>query len=592
MDKNFLLAFLLSTIAIFGYYTLFPPQEPDRNPPEERSAISEESTETGAAPAVRTVVETEKPDASRVVLASRKTISVDNTYYIAEIDTQDGTLASFKLKNHKYSSEPHFDITEWFLSLFTGKEVVVREYDPERLINMAGDISAKNLIWRVSDGISDEPVNFHSSRDRVRVGNTPETITLEATLASGLDVSKTLVFHPDSYMIDMEVGMANQTGERLRLAPRINFGAGNESVMGESLPKPKIGFALYDDDFEKYDDDDFEKVMKLNPASWAGIMDTYFVSVVRMTDKSDFKGEMAPLDSVLNGDDITIPKVEYVDAVINLGPNQQYVRNFQLFVGPKVQTELEKFDINLIQSMDLGWFAFLAHPMLSILRWIQTHVMNWGIAIICLTIVVRLAMFPLAFKGMTSMKKMSALNPQIKEIRDKHKGNKERMNKEVMEFYKKNKVNPVGGCLPMALQMPIFIALYYALMPAIELRHSPFFFFWDDLSAADYTLILPILMGAAMFLQQSITPNPAMDATQAKMMKWMPVLMVFFFFRLPSGLVLYWVISNTLTIGQQIIFNKVRPIKAEEIIVKSKAKTGGKAKGKSRNKGKGKSKGK
>jgi YidC/Oxa1 family membrane protein insertase len=225
--------------------------------------------------------------------------------------------------------------------------------------------------------------------------------------------------------------------------------------------------------------------------------------------------------------------------------------------------------------MDLGWFEIIARPLLSILRWIQGYVVNWGVAIILLTIIVRSAMFPLAFKSMTSMRKMQALSPKIKVLREKYKDNKERMNKEIMKFYGQNKVNPMGGCLPMVLQMPIFIGLYYALLPAIELRHTPFMLWWSDLSNADYTLILPILMGVSMFAQQNLTSTAAtMDPTQAKIMKWMPVMMVMFFLNMPSGLVLYWVISNIISVGQQLIINKVlpAPVAAATDKVKGKGK--------------------
>jgi len=263
--------------------------------------------------------------------------------------------------------------------------------------------------------------------------------------------------------------------------------------------------------------------------------------------------------------------VEIVDAPVLLGSNQAYKRKMRLFIGPKVKSEMEKFDFHLPQAMDLGWFEFLSHPLLSVLRWLQQYVINWGVAIILLTIIVRVAMFPLAFTGMRSMRKMSQLNPKIKSIREKYKNNKERMNKEIMQFYRQHKINPMGGCLPMALQIPIFIALYQALMPAIELRHSPFILWLEDLSSADFTLILPIMMGVSMFAQQTLTPTPAMDPTQQKIMKWMPVMMVLFFLNMPSGLVLYWVVSNLLTIGQQLIFNKVSPAPPLEVETKKKS---------------------
>ena len=196
--------------------------------------------------------------------------------------------------------------------------------------------------------------------------------------------------------------------------------------------------------------------------------------------------------------------------------------------------------------------------MLIVLRWFYKFVPNWGVAIILLTILVRLILFPLTYKGMKSMRRLSLLTPKIQALRKKHEGNKEKINKEMMEVYKKHKVNPMGGCLPLILQIPIFIALYSALIPAIELRHSPFIFWITDLSKSDFVYVLPVLMGFSMYLQQKLTPTSAtMDPTQQKILKWLPVMMTFFFLNFPSSLVLYWLTSNIISIAQQKVINKV-----------------------------------
>lgn len=575
MDKNFLLAFLLSTVAIFLYYTLFPPAKPVVEQPDTKTVEIVESLANQETPNVQTVnqVSKEESEESKEITAARKTVTVESSLYYAEIDSQDGTLKKFLLKNYKYSSKPHFNIVNWFLAIFTGDRKEPPVYDPDRLVNMAGDLSPENRIWKVYTDQSNTSVNFQTSADRIKVVDRPKILTLQAFLPSGLKLSKTLTFIPDSYLIDMEIRITNQTDKPHQLSLRFNLGAGNESIDGELFPKPKIGVSFIDDDFEKYDDDDFENPLKISQSVWAGVMDNYFLTAIGVGEIDNvFNAEISSLPSILNNEKISIPKLEYVDKPLMLGSNQEYRRIFRLYIGPKQQSELEKFDFHLPQTMDLGWFDFLAHPMLSVLRWLQKYVVNWGVAIILLTIIVRLAMFPLAYKGMSSMRKMSHLNPKIKTIREKYKGNKERMNKEIMKFYGQHKVNPMGGCLPMGLQIPIFISLYQALLPAIELRHAPFIFWLDDLSAADFTLILPVLMGVSMFFQQTLAPTPAMDPTQAKIMKWMPAMMVLFFLNMPSGLVLYWVISNMLSIGQQLIFNKVKPYPTEKVETKATKK--------------------
>jgi len=199
----------------------------------------------------------------------------------------------------------------------------------------------------------------------------------------------------------------------------------------------------------------------------------------------------------------------------------------------------------------------LASPLLVMLRWFHGLTGNYGIAIILLTMMVRIVLFPLTYKGMVSMKRMSKLQPKIKAMREKYKDNKEKINREMMDMYKRYKVNPLGGCLPIALQIPIFFALYSALLGAIELRHSPFLGWITDLSSADPLYITPVLMGASMFFQQRMTPT-AMDPTQQKILMWMPVIFTAFMFNFPAGLTLYWLTSNMLSVLQQLIINRVQ----------------------------------
>ncbi|PCI28468.1 MAG: hypothetical protein COB67_06380 [SAR324 cluster bacterium] len=556
MDKKFLLAFVLSSIVIFAYYSIFPPPQPE---PEQSASpgieqVEEKTTATTPASAISKVVE------PLIVAgaAERKTIQVETPFYRLELDSYEAKLNSFFLKEYKYNAKPHIKLTNLVSGLFSGEESEDKEVDLSRLVNMVGDVSAKNKVWKFSVNGKESIVNYSASTDSLQVNNSPQTLTLQAKLPSGLEVIKTLTFYPDTYKIDMSIRVLNRTGETQSLKPRLNFGAANEEIAQEERPFPKTGISYIEEDFEKYDDGDFEDHLKIEKADWAGVMSTYFVSAVKSADKNPLQGQFIPLESRLKGKEVSIPKFEYTDKEFNLNDGQEYNRNFSLYIGPKLQDEMDKYDPFLYESLDLGFFKIIAHPILAILRWLQGMVGNWGIAIILLTLFVRSAMFPLAYKGMISMKRMSQLNPRIKVLREKYKDDKERLNTEIMNFYKKNKVNPVGGCLPMIMQIPIFIGLYSALLPAIELRHQPFFLWMDNLSTSDFTLILPALMGVSMYIQQALTPTPTIDPNQAKMMKWMPVIMVFFFLDMPTGLVLYWVISNVFTIFQQMIFNRIQ----------------------------------
>ncbi len=573
MDRNFLLAFLLSMLMIIGYYMIYPPEQQAPQPQvEENAEESKESATSSEAITEIAVTEDQQPAIEEIEALSRKSVKVESDLYSIEIDSQDGSLTKMLLKDYKYNLEPHFQITKFVVGLFTGGNDEEEPWDPNRLVNLAGDISDTNKIWKVETGPDKQSINYSVSADQLDVSSQAQSLELKAVLPNGLVETKQFTFYPDTYEIDFVVKLLNRTGASQMIHPKVNFGAGGEAISREPLPQPKVAVTYFDDDFEKYDGGDVEETLTIDKTHYAGLMDKYFVTAIKTVDGSDFKAELTPVNSKLDGKDVVVPQLTYVDRSTSLGNNQEYSRSFRIYAGPKVHSKLEQYDEYLPKAIDM-WLEVIAEPLMVILRWLQGYVVNWGVAIILLTIIVRTAMFPLAYKGMTSMRKMQALGPKITALREKYKNNKERMNQEIMKFYGQHKVNPMGGCLPMLLQIPIFIALYQALLPAIELRHTPFFIWWSDLSAADYTLILPILMGVSMYVQQSLTPTPTMDPTQAKIMKWMPVMMVMFFLNMPSGLVLYWVVSNIISVGQQLVFNKVSPPAPVEVPEKGKAKT-------------------
>ncbi len=227
-----------------------------------------------------------------------------------------------------------------------------------------------------------------------------------------------------------------------------------------------------------------------------------------------------------------------------------------LWVGPKLQEQMAAVAPSLDLVVDYGWLWFIAKPLHWLLSTIQTFVGNWGLAIIMLTFIVRGAMYPLTKAQYTSMAKMRMLQPKLQEMKERIGDDRQRMSQEMMALYKREKVNPLGGCLPLVLQMPIFIALYWALMESVELRHAPFLGWIQDLSAQDPFYVLPLLMGASMFLIQKMSPTTVTDPMQQKIMTFMPVVFTFFFLFFPSGLVLYWLVSNVVTLLQQTLIYK------------------------------------
>jgi YidC/Oxa1 family membrane protein insertase len=230
-------------------------------------------------------------------------------------------------------------------------------------------------------------------------------------------------------------------------------------------------------------------------------------------------------------------------------------REFILYVGPKEYERLKSLNAGLEHIIDFGWFSFIAMPLFWVLKFFYKIVGNYGWAIVILTFLVRIPFIPIMNKSQQSMKKMQKIQPLIAELREKYKNDSQKLQKEMMAIYKKHKVNPVSGCLPLLLQIPIFIALYNVLLKAIELRGAPFILWINDLAAKDPYYILPILMGITMVIQQKITPT-TMDPKQAKMMMLMPVIFTFLFLQFPAGLVLYWLVNNLLGIAQQIYINR------------------------------------
>ena len=268
--------------------------------------------------------------------------------------------------------------------------------------------------------------------------------------------------------------------------------------------------------------------------------DRYYATVIYNFDKS--------LSTTLMPDDAKNPQ-----AFVHGGNNI----SFSGYVGPKNHKDLEALNPELIDVIDYGWFTFIAKPMFMLLQYIQSYVGNWGWTIVILTLLIKLVLYPLSYKGMVSMQKLKDLAPKMKEIQIKYQDDKQKQSMHMMELYKKHGANPMGGCLPLILQIPVFFAIYRVLLNAIELKGAAWILWINDLAEMDPFFILPILMGATMFLQQKITPNTMQDETQKKIFQLLPVIFTFFFLWFPAGLTLYWFINNLFTIGQQYYINSL-----------------------------------
>ncbi|MEJ2063170.1 MAG: membrane protein insertase YidC [Reinekea sp.] len=294
---------------------------------------------------------------------------------------------------------------------------------------------------------------------------------------------------------------------------------------------------------------DKSKFSKTSVGGWVAFLQHYFLSawIPAANDTNDFYGQKGSTGDYYIG---------FQSPQIVVNPQETATVGAQLYVGPKNQDVLADIAKNLEKTVDYGWLWWIANWIFLLMEVIHKLVGNWGWSIVLMTLTLKMALMPLTASSYRSMAKMRKFTPRIQELREQYGDDRQRMSQEMMKLYQKEKLNPLGGCLPMLLQMPIFIALYWVLKESVELRQSPFMFWIVDLSIKDPYFVLPLLMGASMFIQMQMQQQPAMDPMQAKMMKFMPLMFTFMFLWFPAGLTLYWFVNNVTTIVQQYLVNK------------------------------------
>lgn len=365
----------------------------------------------------------------------------------------------------------------------------------------------------------------------------------------GVTYTKTFVLKPNSYVVNVDFNVQNNSARTIEVEPYAKIKhtlVENKS----SLTMPTYTGAAYsssEHNYEKYTFKDMEE-KDLNvstKAGWIAVLQHYFVSA--WIPPQDQTNQFFTYTNAKQNVGI----IGYRGAPVSIAPGADSQIDLRLWTGPKLQDQMEKVANHLELTLDYGWAWFISKYLFQLLAFIQSFVGNWGVAIIIVTIIVKALLYPLTRAQYTSMAKMRMLQPRIQEMRERFGDDKQAMSQAMMKLYKEEKVNPLGGCLPIFLQMPILIALYYMFMEAVELRQAPFFGWIHDLAAQDPYYILPILMGASMFFLQKMSPTPVTDPTQAKIMTYMPLVFTVFFLFFPSGLVLYWLVSNLITIAQQ-----------------------------------------
>lgn len=390
--------------------------------------------------------------------------------------------------------------------------------------------------------------------DFYELDQTKDTLTVDLVLeqSQGVTITKRFTFRRADYLIDVEYIINNQasTDWRGALFTQIKRDSAvpvlsDESGMGM---QPYVGGATFQQEgpYTKLEFDDIEEEPykhKVN-GGYMAMVQHYFVSAWVPGDLNAYTYQARKLtnqDSYLFG---------FTGPLTSILSGQEGSMTAKFYAGPKDQHTLETISTGLNLTIDYGFLWWLAQPLFDLLTFIHSFVGNWGGSIIILTIIVKSLLYPLSAASFKSMAKMRKLQPEMAKLKERHGDDKQKFSQSMMELYKKEGANPLGGCLPMLLQMPVFIALYWALMESVELRQAPFILWIDDLSAMDPYFVLPILMGISMFLTQMMQPEPP-DPIQAKVFKLMPIMFTFFFLWFPSGLVLYWFINNLLSILQQ-----------------------------------------
>ena len=385
-------------------------------------------------------------------------------------------------------------------------------------------------------------------------------LKLAATAANGNKVLQTLTFHRGSYLIDVAYEVMNSAAAPI--APYAYFQLTRDTktpgVTSSMAPASYTGPVLYNDadKFKKIEFSDIDKgKAKFTDKAdngWIGMLEHYFVAAWLPPDASKLPREfyVKKLDGDLYADGVIVPMGA-------IAPGATGKIDVPLYVGPQEQDTLKNLATGLDLVVDYGIFTVLAAPLFWLLKWLHSLVHNWGWAIVLLTIIIKSAFYPLNHASARSMAKMKVIGPKLKALQEQYANDKQQLQMKMMEMYKIEKINPLGGCLPILVQIPVFIALYWVLLSAVELRHAPWIGWIRDLSAPDPYYVLPVVYAITAYLQVKLSPTPIQDPVQAKVMQIMPIAFSVMFIFFPSGLVLYWLINNSIQIFQQWHMNRI-----------------------------------
>ena len=528
-SKNLILAFALSMGVLLGWSWMFPPQQPVAT--QEQAPVAQETTsaapslpndmEISASPAVAptpTSTQAATPTSTQTtgaeVLATNNIQTFGNDVMTLSLNAK-GWLTDAKLNKYQLSLEDATNVQ----MLSTGDI-------HESYINSG--VVGKSLV---------EPFKLISLNNE----DAKTVAIFEGVLEGGIHWNRTYTLEKGSYLIHAKDRLIGGAGNKLyrQIVEKNPETEGLDTINEHTGPIGLFQEKLTEVTYEELNESGAKKLAAMG--GWTGIMSRYFISAIYGTEQLEsyryyYKGDGR----------------SYQAGIINDGEVEQSDMVFEnnIYVGPKSIPLLEKAGVGLERSVDFGWFTIIAAPLHHVMLWLNQYISNFGVIIILMVIAIKLILFKPTQSAYRSMAAMRKLQPEMAKLKERYGDDRQQMGQKVMELYKKNKVNPLGGCLPILMQMPIFFALYKVLLISIELRQAPFYGWIEDMSVQDPWFILPIMMGISMYIQMQLNPQPT-DPIQAQVMKFLPIMMTGLFLFFPAGLVLYWVVNNILSIIQQ-----------------------------------------
>lgn len=462
-------------------------------------------------------------------VADRQFVTVNTDTLEVIIDTKGGDVISGKLKQYPVEA---------------GSETPFTMFNTDKNTLY---IAQSGLIGKNGPDSSAEGRPIYSVPES-EYSLTGEELVVPLTFSKdGIEYVKNFKFNKDSHAIEVEYLITNRQASPIVVQQYAQLKQSTLKREG-SMFMPTYRGGAYSTSEERYEKYDFEDIADANLrettlGGWVAMLEHYFVSA--WVPPQDAANNI--YSRLISGKDAVLG---YTSDAITIASNESDTISSTLYLGPKHQDTLAELADGLDLTVDYGFLFWLAQPLFSLLSFIQSLVINWGASIIIITIIVKGLMYPLTKAQYESMAKLRALQPKMQALKERHGDDRQKMSQGMMELYKKEKVNPMGGCFPLLLQMPIFLALYWVLLESVELRHADFVFWITDLSVKDPFFVLPVLTGASMYLLQKLQPMTVQDPMQQKIMQWMPVFMSIFFLWFPAGLVLYWLISNVITLAQ------------------------------------------